>query len=153
MSLAKSTGRLASGGKTSKLPVLLDWAAHPVDLGVPGDGGVVDIDHDDLIVLVGGVLANPVGVQDPQSLESSAHTFLSDRLEVPLRLLLLHSSRSLGLTIGTALCDWALASSTPHGDAVDDEPLLGLVPKPAGLVWPGGAGGTVDLGISDIRNT
>ena len=28
--------------------MLLDAGAHPVDLGVPGDGGVVDVDHDHL---------------------------------------------------------------------------------------------------------
>jgi len=126
--------------------VLLDWSAHPVDLGVSGDGGVVDVDHDDLIVLVGGVLTHPVGVQDPQALESSANSFLSNGLKVSLRLLLLDSTRSLGLTIGTSLGNRTLAATTPHGDAVDDESLLGLVSQPASFVWPGWARGTVDLG-------
>ena len=30
--------------------MLLDGGAHPVDLGVAGDGGVVDVDHDHLVV-------------------------------------------------------------------------------------------------------
>ena len=30
--------------------MLLDGGAHPVDLGVAGDGGVVDVNHDHLIV-------------------------------------------------------------------------------------------------------
>ena len=30
--------------------MLLDGGAHPVDLGVAGDRGVVDVDHDHLIV-------------------------------------------------------------------------------------------------------
>ena len=125
--------------------MLLDWSAHPVDLGISGDGGMVDVDHDDLIVLVGGVLAHPVGVQDPQALESSAHSFLSNGLKVSLRLLLLDSTRSLGLTIGTSLGNRTLAATTPHGDTVDDESLLGLVSQPASFVWPGWARGTVDL--------
>ena len=34
--------------ETSELSVLLHRAAHPVDLGVPPDGLVVGVDHDDL---------------------------------------------------------------------------------------------------------
>ena len=30
--------------------MLLDGGAHPVDFGVAGDGGVVDVDHDHLVV-------------------------------------------------------------------------------------------------------
>ena len=56
--------------------MLCDSAAHPVDLGVAGDGLVVRIDHDDLEVFVGGVLSNPVGVEDTQSLDSTSDTFL-----------------------------------------------------------------------------
>ena len=42
--------KITSSGKTTELPVLLDGGAHPVDLGVAGDGGVVDVDHDNLVV-------------------------------------------------------------------------------------------------------
>jgi len=114
VSLAETTRRLASSGKTSELPVLLDWVTHPVNLRVPGDGGVVDVNHDDLEVLVGRVLSHPVRVQDPQTLESAANTLLGDGLKVPLWLLLLDSSGSLGLTIRTSLGNWALAASTSH---------------------------------------
>merc|ERR1719384_2527185 len=55
-SLAQASGRFASGGKATEFPVLHDGSAHPVDLGVTCDGLVVDVDHDDLEVLVGGVL-------------------------------------------------------------------------------------------------
>ena len=41
---------LTCSSKTTELPVLLDGGAHPVDLGVAGDGGVVDVDHDHLVV-------------------------------------------------------------------------------------------------------
>merc|ERR1711913_245668 len=53
VSLAKAARALASSSKTTELSVLLDGGAHPVDLGVAGDGGVVDVDHDHLVVLVG----------------------------------------------------------------------------------------------------
>ena len=125
--------------------MLLDGVHDPVDLGIASDGGMSHVDHDHLEVLVGGVLANPVRVEDSESLESATHSFLGDGLEVPLRLLLLDRTRALGLTIGTTLGDGAFPASTPHGDPVDDESLLGLVSQPAGLVRPGGAGSTVDL--------
>ena len=50
VSLAKAARALAGGGQATQLPVLLHGGAHPVDLGVAGDGGVVDVNHDHLIV-------------------------------------------------------------------------------------------------------
>ena len=50
VSLAQATRALASGSQSTKLPVLLHCGAHPVDLGVAGDRGVVDVDHDHLVV-------------------------------------------------------------------------------------------------------
>ena len=91
--------KFTSSSKTTELPVLLDGGAHPVDLGVAGDGGVVDVDHDHLVVpgeetlfirvpsnnkanvafsLVGRILANPVGVEDAKPLEPPAHPLLSN---------------------------------------------------------------------------
>ena len=125
--------------------MLLHGVHDPVDLGIASDGGGSHIDHDHLEVLVGRVLANPVRVQDPETLESTAHSLLGDGLEVPLRLLLLNRTRALGLTIRTTLGDRALPASTPHGNPVDDESLLSLVAKTAGLVGSGGPGGTMDL--------
>jgi len=101
--------------------VLLDRVAHPVNLGVTGDSGVVNIYHDDLEVLVGRVLAYPIRVHDPQTLESSPNPFFGNGLEVPLRLLLLHSTRSLWFTIGTTFGHRALATTATHGDAVNDK--------------------------------
>ena len=50
VSLAKAARALAGGGQATQLPVLLHGGAHPVDLGVAGDGGMVDVDHDHLVV-------------------------------------------------------------------------------------------------------
>merc|ERR1719309_168935 len=153
VSLTKPTRLLASSSQAPELPVLLDGSAHPVDLGISPDSRVVGVDHDDLKVLVGGVLSDPVGVEDPETLEPPPDSLLSDGLKVPLRLLLLHSTRSLWLTIGTALSDRPLPSSPPHGDPVDDESLLGLVAQPAGFVRSRGPWGTVHLGDLAILPT
>ncbi len=39
-------------GKTSKLPVFLNRAAHPVDLGITTDSLVEGIDHDHLNIYI-----------------------------------------------------------------------------------------------------
>jgi len=145
-SFAQSSGRFAGGSQSTELPVLCDSAAHPVDLGVAGDGLVVRIDHDDLEVFVGGVLSNPVGVKDTQSLDPTSDTFLGNGLQVPLRLLLLDSTRGLRLAVWAPLGNGAFAASAAHGNAVDDEALLVLVTQTASLVGTGGSWGTVDLG-------
>jgi len=59
-SFAQSSGRFASRCEATEFPVFLHGSAHPVNLGVTCDGLVVRINHDDLEVLVSGVLANPV---------------------------------------------------------------------------------------------
>ena len=58
------------------------------------------VDSAHLEVLVGRVLSHPVRVEHTQTLESTANPLLGDGLEVPLRLLLVHRSGSLGLTWG-----------------------------------------------------
>merc|ERR1719309_628871 len=144
VSLTKATRLLASSSQAPELPVLLDGSAHPVDLGISPDSRVVGVDHDDLKVLVGGVLSDPVGVEDPETLEPPPNSLLSDGLKVPFR---------LRLTIGTALGDRPLPSSPPHGDPIDDESLLGLVPQPPGFVRSSGPRGTVHLGELPILPT
>jgi len=125
--------------------VLHDWSAHPVDLGVPSDGCVVNIHHDHLVVLVGRVLPNPVRVEDPQSLESPSHPFFSNRLKIPFWLLLFHSSRGFGFSIRTTLGNWALAATTSHGDTIDDKSLLSLVPQSTSFIRSCWARSSVDL--------
>jgi hypothetical protein len=60
VSLAQTTGLLASGSETTRLAVLVDWVDDPVDAGVAADGLVLRVNEDDLVVLVGGVLVDPV---------------------------------------------------------------------------------------------
>ena len=126
--------------------MLLDGSAHPVDLGITTDGLVVRIDHDNLEVLVGGVLTHPVRVENSQALNTSSDTLLGDGLKIPDRLLLLDTTRSLGLAIRTTLGVGAFATSTTHGNAEDDKALLVLVAETTGLIGSGGPWHTVNLG-------
>merc|ERR1719244_1068656 len=146
VSLAKTTRALACGSEASQLPVFLYTGTHPVDLGVPGDGCVVDVNHNHLVVFVSRVLTDPVRVENSEPLQSPTNPLFGNRLEVPLRLLLLDSTRSLGFAIRTSLSDRALPASPPHGNPVDDKSLLGLVSQSASFVWSCGTGTSVNLG-------
>ena len=55
----------------------MDSVADPVDAGVTADGLVLGVDKDNLEVLVGRVLVDPVGVQDTQVGATAANTLLS----------------------------------------------------------------------------
>ena len=62
---SESSVLLSSRGKSSHFSVLL--TDNPVDSWVILDGAVGRVDHDDLEEFEGGVLSNPVGVEDSQS--------------------------------------------------------------------------------------
>lgn len=81
VALVETTGALAGGGKATSLAVLVDGVDDPVDAGVDADGLVAGVDEDDLVVLVGGVLVDPVGVQDAQVSAAATNTLLSGGLE------------------------------------------------------------------------
>ena len=100
--------------------MLLDRLCDPVDLGVPSDSLVEGVNEDHLKVLVGRVLTNPIGAKDTQSLDTSSNTFFSNALEVPDGLHLVDLTGSLGLTKGASLGNWAFASTSSHGNAIDD---------------------------------
>jgi hypothetical protein len=72
VSTTKTTALLAGGGETTALAVLVDGLDDPVDTRV---------DKDDLVVLVGRVLVDPVGVEDAEVSAAFADTLLSGRLE------------------------------------------------------------------------
>lgn len=75
---AKTTMLLARGGKTTTLSVLVDRIGNPVDTRIISDARVVWIDKDDLKILVGGILVNPVRVQDSQVCSNTTNTLLSN---------------------------------------------------------------------------
>jgi hypothetical protein len=69
----------------------VNGGADPVDAGITADGLVLGVDTDNLEVLVGGVLVDPVGVQDTQVSSAAANTLLSGGLESTLVLELVDS--------------------------------------------------------------
>ena len=80
MATVDTTGLLAGGGETASLTVLVHGVDDPVDAGVTADGLVLGVDEDDLVVLVGAVLVDPVGVEDAEVGAAAADTLLSSGL-------------------------------------------------------------------------
>ena len=78
---AETTALLAGGGETTGLAVLVDGGDDPVDAGIAADGLVLGVDKDDLVVLVGRVLVDPVGVENAQVGAAATDTLLSGALE------------------------------------------------------------------------
>ena len=81
VSTAETTALLAGGGETTSLAVLVDGLCDPVDARIAADGLVLGVDADDLVVLVGRVLVDPVGVEHAQVGAAAADTLLSGGLE------------------------------------------------------------------------
>lgn len=84
----------------------------PVDAGITADGLVLRIDEDDLEVLVGRVLVDPVGVEDTQIGAASADTLLGGSTERALVLELVH-------TVVGGLAYMSETSQTPIQTPID----------------------------------
>merc|ERR1712003_226536 len=62
--LAETAGLPSGAGESSAFPVLVYGVDNPVDAGVVADLSVGRIDQDDLVVLHGSILVDPVRVED-----------------------------------------------------------------------------------------
>ena len=138
--LVQTTTALASGGLatvgSSTVGSLAVGPGEYTELLVVDDGRVVGVDHDDLVVLVLAILADPVGVEDFQVGEVAVDTLFSDALRV-----LGHGDLGdtglgrLALHVNLALAK----STTANAGADENNALLGLVAHAAGSVETGWA--------------
>lgn len=106
VALVEAARLLASSSETARLAVLVDGVDDPVDAGVLADGLVLGVDEDDLEVLVGGVLVDPVRVQDAQVGAAAANTLLGRGLERSLVLQLVDT------LVGGLACNFDVVSQT-----------------------------------------
>lgn len=113
VSLAETTALLASGGETTALAVLVHGVDDPVDAGIAADGLVLGVDEDDLVVLVGRVLVDPVRVEHTQVGAAAADTLLSGRLERTLVLELVDTLVG-GLACSIVRCVSLLRCASGH---------------------------------------
>jgi len=140
--LAKAAGLASGAREASALPVLVHRICDPVDPGVVADLHVGGIDEDDLVVLHGGVLVDPVRVEHAEVGVLPADLLLGDGLEIPLEFDVV-DTLVLRLTENHAAVVGALPPSTAHATPHNDVSLLGLVSESMGLV---GTSGTMDAG-------
>lgn len=68
---------------------LVNGLDDPVDAGIFADGLVLRVNEDDLVVLVGGVLVDPVRVEDAEIGTATTDTLLGSGLEGSLVLQLI----------------------------------------------------------------
>ena len=112
---AETTALLAGGGETTRLAVLVDGVDDPVDAGIATDGLVLGVNKDDLVVLVGRVLVDPVGVENAQVGAAAADTLLSGALEGALVLELVDTLvGGLAYTCVSLLCAFSSQSNEAY---------------------------------------
>lgn len=75
-SLSESTRLASSRGESSLLTVLVNWLGDPLGVWVTTDSLVEWIDQDNLVELVGGVLSNPVGVENTEGSKTTSSAAL-----------------------------------------------------------------------------
>lgn len=76
---AQTTVSASSGSLSAQLTVLVGSVAYPVNCRIAANIVVVGIKEDGLIVFEGGVLGNPVAVQQSQTSQPTANTFLQGK--------------------------------------------------------------------------
>lgn len=78
VALAQPTAALAGRGEATQLTVLVHRVTDPVGLGVAADRVVGGVDHDDLVVLVRGILRHPVRVEHAESTDAATDALLRE---------------------------------------------------------------------------
>ena len=106
VALVETARALASGSEATGLAVLVDWINNPIDARILTDCLVLRIDQDDLIILIGRILVDPVRVQDAEVGTATTNTLLSGGLERTLILQLVDT-----LVRGLACCDKVISDS------------------------------------------
>jgi len=91
VTLAQTTRLLASSSETPGFAMLMNGVDDPADARITADGLVLRIDEDNLEVLVGRVLVDPVRVENTQVGAATSDTLLGSRLERSLVLELVHT--------------------------------------------------------------
>jgi len=91
VTLAQTTRLLASSSETPGFAMLMNGVDDPADARITTDGLVLRVDEDNLEILVGGVLVDPVRVENTQVGAATSDTLLGSRLERSLVLELVHT--------------------------------------------------------------
>lgn len=171
----ETTSLLTGTSKATELTVLVSRGGDPLKASITTDGVVGGIHKDDLIVLVGTIMVNPVRVKHTEVSQGLTSLLLSDGAE-GASVLQLVDSLTDRLTVDNTLGIWPedeyrgprienaklgemkvlLATTTANTNAVNNNTLLVLVTKTAGLIDTGGAGQaskSMSLAVLPAANT
>ena len=141
---AQTSVLLAGGSKTTSFSVLVNRRNNPIDAGVVSNGNVVRINQNNFVVLVGGILVDPVRVEHSHVHGVATSALLSDGTKVT-SILELVDTLVLRLTEHNTLGVGSLAATTTNGNAKHGVALLGFVSELVSLVGSGGASHLLDL--------
>jgi len=147
--LAQSSGLPSSTGKSTALAVLVHRVAYPVDPRIIPDLSMGRIYKNNLIIFHGGILVDPVRVQNTKVGIHASHLLLSNGLKIPLKLKVV-DTLMLGLTKDHTTVILTLAASTTNSDANYNISLLRLVSETVGLVRTGGLVAAYHLGALTV---
>lgn len=114
---------LASGGETTAFAVLVNRVDDPVDARIVADDNMVRVNKDNLEVLVGSILVDPVRVEDTEVGANTASALLGNTAQVADELELV-DTLVLGLAIDNTLVVRSLAATSADSHAVDNVTLL-----------------------------
>ena len=141
--LSETSVLLTGGGKASEFSFVVLLGNDPVDSWVLPDGVVGWVNQYDLKEFVGGILTNPIRVEDSHVGASSTNLLLGNR-SVRSSLLELGDTLMNWLTVNGTLMDGSLSSSSSDSDSVDDVSLLLLESDGSCLVESGWSASLVD---------
>jgi hypothetical protein len=119
--------------QASHRSALVRRVADPVDSRIRSNSLVHRVNHDDFVVLVHGILVQPIRVQDSQRAASSRRSLFRNRLQVS-RKLQLSDTAVHRLTVDDTLANRAFAATSSHARSVNHKALLSLVPQSSSLV-------------------
>jgi len=94
---------LSSCSKSTKLAVLVNWVADPVNSRVVANSSVGWVNQNDLKVLVDSILVDPVRAQYTKSTTFTSYALLGNTAKVSDR-----------LQLGDTLVDWFSVDNTLH---------------------------------------
>jgi len=147
--LPQSTTLPSSTSQSTALTMLVHRITNPVNPSIITNLLMRRIHKDNLVVLHGGILVDPVRVQYAKVGEFTSDLFFGYGLEVTFKLEVV-DTLVLGFTPDHTTVVLTLTSSASYTAADDDVALLGFVAEAVGLVGTGGvvaAGDFVGLAV------
>jgi hypothetical protein len=83
--LSETTSLAASTGETPHFAMLENRIADPLDARIIANLGMIGIHHDDFVILHGGILIDPVRIQNTQVAIATTSLFFCDTLQVTFK--------------------------------------------------------------------